>query len=68
MQGNGYEQAHTLPRSFVTAHEKMAGSRAARRLLGDDFVTGFTAVKGLEYQSYLSEISAWERRYLLPMV
>ena len=68
VQGNGYEQAHTLARSFVTAHEKMANSAAARRLLGEDFVTGFTAVKGLEYQSYLSEISAWERRYLLPLV
>jgi glutamine synthetase len=68
VQGNGYDQAHTLARSFVTAHEQMATSPAARRLLGDDFVTGFTAVKGLEYQSYLSEISAWERRYLLPLV
>jgi glutamine synthetase len=39
-----------------------------RRLLGDAFVTGFCAVKALEYESYLREISAWERRFLLPQV
>jgi glutamine synthetase len=36
--------------------------------LGDAFVTGFCAVKALEHDSYLAEISAWERRYLLPLV
>jgi len=46
----------------------MTGSSAARRLPGEDFVTACTAVKALEYPSYLSEISAWERRYLLPLV
>ena len=46
----------------------MAASASARRLLGDAFVTAFTAVKGLEYDSYLHEISAWERRFLLPQV
>ena len=39
-----------------------------RQLLGDTFVTGFCAVKALEHDSYLAEISAWERRYLLPLV
>jgi glutamine synthetase len=37
-------------------------------LLGDAFVTGYCAVKELEFQSYLHEISAWERRFLLPQV
>ena len=65
---NAYLQAHALERSFLPAHERMARSTAARRLLGDAFVTGYCAVKALEYQSYLSEISAWERRFLLPQV
>ena len=65
---NAYLQAHALERSFLPAHERMAGSASARALLGDAFVTGFCAVKALEYQSYLSEISAWERRFLLPQV
>jgi glutamine synthetase len=65
---NAYLQAHALERSFMPAHQRMAASTSARRLLGDSFVTGYCAVKALEYQSYLHEISAWERRYLLPQV
>ena len=65
---NAYAQAHALERSFWPAHTRMAQSAAARALLGDAFVTGYCAVKALEYQSYLHEISAWERRFLLPQV
>lgn len=65
---SGYDQAHGLARSFLPAHEQMVHSAHSRRLLGDAFVTGYCAVKALEYDSYLSEISAWERRYLLPQV
>jgi glutamine synthetase len=65
---NAYEQSHGLERSFLPAHERMAKSPSARALLGDAFVTGYCAVKALEYQSYLREISAWERRFLLPQV
>ncbi len=57
---------HTLPRSFLPAHAQMAGSQKARRLLGDAFVTGFCAAKTVEYDSYLHEVSAWERRFLGP--
>lgn len=46
----------------------MAASASRRRLLGDAFVTGYCAVKALECESYQSEISAWERRFLLPQV
>jgi hypothetical protein len=66
--GNGYDQARGLPRDFSQALAHMAGSAVARQLLGDTFVTGFCAVKALEHDSYLNEISAWERRYLLPLV
>lgn len=65
---NAYDQSHGLERSFLPAHERMARSTSARTLLGDAFVTGYCAVKGLEYDSYLREISAWERRFLLPQV
>jgi glutamine synthetase len=65
---DAYLQAHALERSFLPAQERMARSTAARRLLGDTFVTGYCSVKALEYQSYLGEISAWERRYLAPQV
>jgi glutamine synthetase len=65
---NGYAQNHGLARSFLQALEAMQKSQYSRKLLGEDFVTAFTAVKSIEYDSYLSEISAWERRYLLAQV
>ena len=65
---NGYAQGHGLARSFLPALEQMRASTSARRLLGDGFVRAYTAVKALEYDSYLTEISAWERRFLLPQV
>jgi glutamine synthetase len=65
---NGYDREYALSRSFLPALERMQNSATSRRLLGDDFVTAYTAVKELEYESYLNEISAWERRILLPMV
>jgi glutamine synthetase len=65
---NGYALEYALARSFLPALEALQKSDASRRLLGDAFVTAYTAVKELEYDSYLSEISAWERRFLLPQV
>lgn len=68
IEGNGYDQAHTLARSFLMAHDQLAHSAHAARLLGADFVRAYLAVKQLEHDSYLREISAWERRFLLPQV
>jgi glutamine synthetase len=65
---SAYDQAHALARSFLPALERMEASKSSRRLLGDTFVTGFCAVKALEYESYQCEISAWERRFLLQQV
>ncbi len=66
VQGNGYDLARGLPRTFSTAHDQMAHSEHAPRLLGERFVRGYLAVKALEHDHYLNEVSAWERRYLLP--
>jgi len=68
LASNGYDEAHGLPRSMEVAIAKMQHSTFARQAFGDDFVTGYCAVKALEYDNYLGEISAWERRYLLPQV
>lgn len=46
----------------------MAASAQAPRLLGERFVRAYLAVKALEHDSFLNEISAWERRFLLPQV
>ena len=68
LSSNGYDQAHGLPRSMEAALDKMQNSAFARQVLGDNFVTGYCAVKALEYDNFLREISAWERRFLLPQV
>jgi glutamine synthetase len=64
--GNGYDHAHDLARTFLAAHELMAKSRSAPRLLGPELVQAYLSVKGLEYDSFQREISAWERRFLVP--
>ena len=66
IEGNGYERGHDLARGFQAAHAQMLASKTSGRLLGDKFVAGYVSTKGLEYQHFLSEISAWERRYLVP--
>jgi glutamine synthetase len=68
LTGNGYDSAHSLPRNMEEALQAMQHSALARALFGDNFVTGYCAVKALELQSFQSEISAWERRFLLPQV
>ena len=65
---SGYAREFALARSFMPALETLQASTASRRILGNRFVTGYTAVKALEYDSYLNEITAWERRFLLPQV
>lgn len=66
--GNGYDLPRELATSFLQAHERMAASEAAPRLMGADFVQAYLAVKALEHDHWLREISAWERRILAPMV
>lgn len=68
LAGNGYGQAHNLPCSMEAALQKMQHSSVARAFFGDTFVTGYCAVKALELESFQCEISAWERRFLLPQV
>ncbi|HEV8689128.1 MAG TPA: glutamine synthetase family protein [Ideonella sp.] len=68
IRGDSYAQAHALPRSPREAWARLAASPHARRLLGDEFVTAFLSVKEIEFDHHDQEISAWERRYLLPQV
>jgi glutamine synthetase len=68
VQDNAYHQARELPLTFAEALNTLRQSQVAPRLLGADFVRAYGAVKALEHDHYLAEISAWERRYLLPLV
>jgi glutamine synthetase len=60
------EDALTLPRSFAEAHARMRGHPDMAQLMGADFTQAYLAVKALEHDHFMREISAWERRYLLP--
>jgi glutamine synthetase len=64
--GNASDHGHDLARAFIVAHQQMAASTSAPRLLGAGFVNAYLSVKALEHDSFMREISAWERRFLLP--
>ncbi|MDN0076943.1 glutamine synthetase family protein [Crenobacter sp. SG2303] len=53
-----------LPRSLDSALERMASSDIPGKLLGDEFAAAFIAAKEVELESYLLEVTPWERRYL----
>ncbi|HEX7688649.1 MAG TPA: glutamine synthetase family protein [Burkholderiaceae bacterium] len=61
---SAYEEAHALARTFPAALDAFRGGAAAVRLFGERFCTAYAAVKELEYEHWLAEIGAWERRYL----
>jgi glutamine synthetase len=58
----------TLPLSIEAAMQMMAKSEVIKKYLGADFVDGFIATRLADYESFKSEISAWERHYLLTTV
>ena len=66
MDDSAYESAHTLPRTLPAALEAFVGDDVAVRLFGERFVRGYASVKEVEYESWLAEIGAWERRFLVP--
>jgi glutamine synthetase len=66
MDDSAYEQAHTLARTFVAAQEDFLRDGVAVRMFGERFVKGYASVKDVEYESWLAEIGAWERRFLVP--
>jgi glutamine synthetase len=64
LAGSAYDEAHALARTFPAALEAFRGGTTAVRLFGERFCTAYAAVKELEYEHWLAEIGAWERRYL----
>jgi glutamine synthetase len=66
MNDSAYEQAHTLARTFVAAQDDFLRDGVAVRLFGERFVKAYASVKDVEYESWLAEIGAWERRFLVP--
>ena len=65
LDGNAHERAITLPRDLHTALKLMRRSRALRRMLGEEFIRVYVAIKELEYETFFQVISSWEREHLL---
>ncbi len=66
-RANG-ELSKDLPLNIELAIEKMSNSSTIKQYLGEEFVRGFIATREADYNHYKSEISAWERRFLLTNV
>ena len=66
MVDSAYDSAHTLPRTLIAAHDDFLRSGVAVKLFGERFVRAYASVKEVEYESWLAEIGAWERRFLVP--
>jgi glutamine synthetase len=66
MEDSAHEQPHALARSLVAAQADFVADDVAVRLLGERFVRAYAAVKDVEHESWLAEIGAWERRFLVP--
>jgi glutamine synthetase len=64
IENSGYDRERELPASFEQAIDRLKNSAVARAALGDAFVTAYCGVKQMEYNHYMAEISAWDRRYL----
>ncbi|WP_075323901.1 glutamine synthetase family protein [Acidithiobacillus albertensis] len=63
--GSAYNLPYALPRELSHALKLMEHSQNLQKLLGERFVQVFSAVKRLEYETYLHVISSWEREHLL---
>ncbi|WP_308389432.1 glutamine synthetase family protein [Acidithiobacillus sp. AMEEHan] len=64
-RGSAYDLPYALPRELSHAIKIMENSAELQRVLGERFVRVFSAVKRLEYETYLHVISSWEREHLL---
>ena len=65
LETSAYDEPHALARTFIAARDDFLADGVAVRLFGQRFVTAYAAVKEVEFESYLAEIGAWERRFLV---
>ena len=65
LESNAHERAITLPRDLHTALKLLRRSRPMRRMLGEEFIRVYAAIKELEYETFFQVISSWEREHLL---
>ncbi len=64
-QGSAYSGDFGLHRHIFAAIDAMRGSDAMRSMLGDEFVTLYTALKDAEYTEFQELITPYERETLM---
>jgi glutamine synthetase len=64
-EGSAYGGEFELHRHIYSAIDAMRGSEAMRRMLGDEFVTLYTALKEEEYNEFQEIITPYEREILM---
>ncbi len=64
-EGSAYSDEFDLHRHIYSAIEAMRDSDAMRSMLGDAFVTLYTALKDDEYMEFQEVITPWEREILM---
>ncbi len=59
------EGSNDLPRGLLDAVALFEADDSLKRILGEDFVTTYAAVKHGEFETFMQVISPWEREFLL---
>ena len=65
IEGSAYGDDHSLHRHIYAAIDAMRGSEAMRSMLGESFVTLYTALKEHEYREFQEIITPYEREILM---
>ena len=64
-EGSAYSMPYALPREISQALDVMEQCAPLHEILGSKMIEVLSAVKRLEYETYLHVISSWEREHLL---
>ncbi|MBW4025123.1 MAG: glutamine synthetase [Proteobacteria bacterium] len=64
-EGSAYSMPYALPREISHALDVMEQCEPLHEILGAKMIEVLSAVKRLEYETYLHVISSWEREHLL---
>jgi len=65
IEGSAYDLPFSLHRHMYAAIDAMEGSAAMRKILGDEFVNLYCALKTHEYREFQEIVPAWERDILM---
>ncbi len=65
LDGCAYDEPLQLSRHWYESLYELAGCKALREVLGEQFVDVYVAVKELEFDHFMNTISPWEREHLL---